>query len=162
MGLVVLMVIGGCAGSTAGGVKVVRTLLLSKSGWQEMKRQVQPSVVQVLRLGGRPFSEEIRRAVFSFFLLYVLIFVAGSLALAASGLDPVTAISGTAATLNMVGPGLGEVGAHESFEAFSPFARFVGALLMLAGRLEIFTVVALLVPLVGAFRSGWGSVARRR
>jgi trk system potassium uptake protein len=152
MGLVVLMVIGGCAGSTAGGVKVIRALLLMKSGWQELNRQVQPSAVQVLRLGGDPLSEEIRRAVYSFFLLYVLIFVAGSLALAGSGLDPVTAISGTAATLNMVGPGLGEVGAHESFQAFSDFARLVGATLMLIGRLEIFTVVALLAAVFRRYR----------
>jgi trk system potassium uptake protein TrkH len=152
IGLVVLMVIGGCAGSTAGGIKVIRALLLAKSGWQEVNRQVQPSAIQVLRLGGRPFSEEIRRAVFAFFLVYVLTFLTGTLAFGASGLDPVTAISGTAATLNMVGPGLEEVGAHESFEAFSPFARAVGATLMLIGRLEIFTVVALLAALVRVYR----------
>ena len=148
MGLVLLMLIGGCAGSTAGGIKVIRALLLAKSGWQEANRQLQPSAVQVLRVGGLPFSEEIRRAVFAFLLVYVLVFLTGMLALGASGLDPVTAVSGTAATLNMVGPGLGEVGATESFEAFSPFARGVGTTLMLVGRLELFTVIALLAALV--------------
>jgi trk system potassium uptake protein TrkH len=152
LGLLMLMIVGGCAGSTAGGIKVIRAMLLAKSGWQEVKRQVQPSAVQVLRLGGRPFSEEVRRAVFAFFLVYMLVFVTGTLALAASDLDPLSAISGTAATLNMVGPGLEEVGAHESFQAFSPFARVVGVLLMLIGRLEIFTVVALLAALFRVYR----------
>ncbi|HSI80491.1 MAG TPA: TrkH family potassium uptake protein [Solirubrobacterales bacterium] len=147
-----LMIIGACAGSTAGGLKVSRAILLAKSGGEEVRRQVHPRTVQVLRLGGRTFSEETRRAVFSFFLVYVLIFAAGVLALGASGLDPVTAFSGTAATLNLIGPGLGEVGAYESFEAFSPFARVVGSILMLIGRLEIFTVVALLAAIF-AFRA---------
>lgn len=152
MGLVLLMIIGGCAGSTAGGIKIIRSLLLAKSGWQELNRQIQPKRVQVLRFGGRPFSEEVRRAVFAFFLVYALVFVTGTFALAASGLDPITAVSGTAATLNMVGPGLEEVGAHESFQAFSDFARVVGVLLMLIGRLEIFTVVGLLAAVFSRYR----------
>ena len=143
--LLVLMVIGACAGSTAGGLKVIRAFLLAKSGGQEVRRQLEPRMVQVLRLGGRTFSEETRRAVFSYFLVYVLVLVTGILALAASGLDPVTAISGGVSNLNLIGPALGDVGAHESYEAFSPFARLVGATLMLIGRLEIFTVVAVLV-----------------
>ena len=162
VGLVLLMVIGGCAGSTAGGIKVIRALLLAKSGWQEVNRQVQPSAVQVLRLGGRPFSEDIRRAIFGFFLVYVLVFLTGTLALAASGLDPITAISGTAATLNMVGPGLEEVGAHESFQALPDFARAVAATLMLVGRLEIFTVVALLAAIFRGHRRWAGVPTRRR
>jgi len=144
-----LMLVGACAGSTAGGLKVIRTLLLVKSGGQELRRQLAPREVQVLRFGGRTFSEETRRAVFGFFLVYAIVFSVGVLALGASGLDPVSAFSGTAATLNLVGPGLGDIGAHESFEAFSPFARLVGSLLMLIGRLEVFTVVALLAAIVG-------------
>jgi trk system potassium uptake protein len=152
MALILVMIVGGCAGSTAGGIKVVRALLLAKSGWQEAKRQVQPRAVQVLRLGGQPFSEDLRRAVFSFFLVYSLIFVTGVLAFAACDVDPVTAISATAATLNVIGPGLGEIGATESYQAIPDFGRAVAIVLMLAGRLEIFTVIALLAAAVSALR----------
>jgi trk system potassium uptake protein len=153
--LILIMIIGACAGSTAGGIKVVRALLLAKSGWQEAKRQTEPRAVQVLRLGGTAFSEDLRRAVFSFFLVYSLIFVTGVLAFAACDLHPVTAISATAATLNVIGPGLGEIGATESYQAIPDFGRVAAIFLMLAGRLEIFTIIALLA-------AGVRSLARRR
>jgi trk system potassium uptake protein TrkH len=149
--ILVLMSIGACAGSTAGGMKVIRTLLLGKSARQELDRQIQPAAVRVLRIGSHVYSEDVRRAVLGFFLVYSLVYVAGSLAMAASGLDPVTAISSTAATLNVIGPGLGEVGATDNYEAVSPFARVVLPMLMIAGRLEVFTVVALLAAM---FRLG--------
>jgi trk system potassium uptake protein TrkH len=145
--ILLLMSVGACAGSTAGGIKVIRMVLLGKSASQELDRQLQPAAVRVLRLGGHIYSEDVRRAVLGFFLVYVLVYVAGSLAMAASGLDPVTAISATAATLDMVGPGLGEVGATDNFEAVPPFGRAVLPMLMIAGRLEVFTVVALLAAL---------------
>lgn len=113
---------------------------------------MQPKAVQVLRLGGQAFSEDLRRAVFSFFLVYSLIFVTGVLAFAACDLDPVTAISATAATLNVIGPGLGEIGATESYQAVPDFGRAVAIVLMLAGRLEIFTIIALLAGAVAALR----------
>jgi trk system potassium uptake protein len=152
MALIILMVIGACAGSTAGGIKVVRALLLAKSGWQEARRQTQPAAIQVLRLGGRAFSEDLRRAVFSFFLVYSLIFVAGTLAFAACDLHPLTSISATAATLNVIGPGFGEIGATESYQAVPDFGRAAAIFLMLAGRLEIFTIIALLAAGVRALR----------
>ena len=145
--ILIMMFTGACAGSTAGGIKVIRISLLFKAARQELDRQLQPSAVQVLRMGGRPFSEQVRRAVLGFFLLYVLVYAFGSLAMASTGVDPVTAISASAATLNIVGPGLGEIGATESFTGIPEGGRLVGALLMLTGRLEIFTVVALLAPL---------------
>ena len=135
--------IGACAGSTAGGIKVIRVMLLGKSALQELQRQLRPNMVQVLRVGGHVYREDIRRAVLGFFLIYLLVFAVGILAMAASGLDPLTAISAASATLNMIGPGLGEIGAIENFEVLSPFARGVSCVLMIAGRLEVFTVVAL-------------------
>lgn len=149
--ILLLMSSGACAASTAGGMKVIRTVLLAKSARQELDRQLEPTRVRVLRLGGHAYSEDVRRAVLAFFLVYVLVYVSGSLAMAASGLDPVTAISAVAATLDMVGPGLGEVGATDNFEAVPPFGRAVLPLLMIAGRLEVFTVVALLAAV---FRLG--------
>jgi trk system potassium uptake protein TrkH len=145
--IVMMMFTGACAGSTAGGIKVIRVSLLFKAARQEIDRQLQPSAVQVLRMGGRPFSEQVRRAVLGFFLLYVLVYAIGSLAMAATGVDPITAISGSATTLNIVGPGLGEIGATDSFTGIPEGGRLVGAALMLIGRLEVFTVVALLAPL---------------
>jgi trk system potassium uptake protein TrkH len=148
--IILLMFTGACAGSTSGGIKVIRVTLMFKAARQELERQLRPNAVQVLRMGGRPFSEQVRRAVLGFFLLYMLVYAFGSLAIAASGVEPLTALSSSATTLNIVGPGLGEIGATESFAAVPGGGRVVGALLMLTGRLEIFTVVALLAPI---FRS---------
>lgn len=147
LGLLALMFVGGCAGSTAGGMKVIRIILLGRIAAQEVTRQLQPSSVQVLRLGGRPFPEQVRAAVLSFGLIYALVFVVGSFALAMTGVDLATAISGTSATLNVIGPGLGDVGAIDNFGAIPAGGRAVGIVLMLIGRLEVFTVVALLAAL---------------
>jgi trk system potassium uptake protein len=145
--ILALMFTGACAGSTSGGIKVMRVMLLFKSARQEVERQLQPNAVQVLRLGGRTFSEQVRRAVLGFFLLYIFVYLFGSLAMGATGVDPVTALSASATTLNIVGPGLGEIGATDDFTAIPESGRVVAALLMLTGRLEIFTVVALLAPI---------------
>lgn len=144
LGLLALMFVGGCAGSTAGGMKVIRVLLLGRIAGQEIERQLQPTEVQVLRLGGRPFPEVLRAAVLSFALIYALVFVAGCFALATTGVDLATAVSGTSATLNIIGPGLGDVGAVDNFAAIPAGGRVVAIVLMLIGRLEVFTVVALL------------------
>jgi trk system potassium uptake protein TrkH len=143
----VLMFSGACAGSTAGGMKVIRSVLLAKSARQELDRQVQPRVVRVLRFGGHNYSEDVRRAVLGFFLVYVIVLVTGTLAMAATEVDPLTAISAAASALNLIGPGLGEIGAHDNWEALPDFGRVVASLLMIAGRLEVFTVVALLAAI---------------
>jgi trk system potassium uptake protein TrkH len=153
VGLLALMFVGACAGSTAGGIKVVRIILLGKAGVQELDRQIRPSAVHVLRLGGKSFSEEVRRAILGFFLLYVFVYAIGALALAATGLDPVTAISGASSTLNIVGPGLGEIGATDNFTAVPAGGRAISIVLMLTGRLEVFTVVALAAMLFGLRRA---------
>lgn len=150
--LVLLMVIGGCAGSTAGGMKVIRVALLTKSAAQELQRQVEPRRVNVLRMGGRVFSEEARSAVLGFFVIYVLVFTAGVIVFTASGLSEAGAIGGVATTLNGVGPGLGRVGALENFSALADGGLVMAIFLMLAGRLELFTIVALLVAAATAVR----------
>lgn len=150
--LVLLMVIGGCAGSTAGGMKVIRVALLAKSAGQELQRQTQPRVVTVLRMGGKVFSENVRGAVLGFAVIYVLVFAAGVICFTASGLGEVSAIGGVAATLANIGPGLGDVGGLENFSALPDGGRVAAIFLMLAGRLEIFTVVALLAALASRLR----------
>jgi trk system potassium uptake protein len=145
--LVVLMFIGGSAGSTAGGMKVIRAMLLAKTAGQEIQRQLRPKAVQVLRTRGRIFTEEVRRGVLAFFFIYVTVAAVGTIAMLATGLDFITAIGSVAATLNTVGPGFGEVGTASNFQPVSEAGRVVLTMLMLAGRLEIFSVLVLFTPL---------------
>jgi len=144
--LLLIMFVGGCAGSTAGGLKVIRVLLLGKTAGQEIQRQLRPKAVQVLRTRGHIFSEEVRRGVLGFFFIYVMVTLVGTLAMLASGLDIISAFSSVAATLNLVGPGLGTVGATDNYEAVSDGGRAILAAIMLTGRLEVFTVLVLLTP----------------
>jgi len=146
MGLVCLMFVGACAGSTTGGMKVIRVMLLAKAAGQELQRQLQPKAVQVLRVPGRVYSEGVRRGVLAFFLVYLLVFVVSTLVMAAFGLDEVSAASASAATLNVVGTGLGTVGPTESFTSIPEGGRWYLSFLMLVGRLEVFTVLVLLTP----------------
>jgi len=144
--LVLLMIIGGCAGSTAGGVKVIRVQLLAKTVAQELSRQLRPRAVFVLRTRGKVFSEDVRRSVLGFFVLFAAVGGVGTMAMLVCGLDLLTAVTSVAATLTLVGPGLGQVGASENFQAVPEAGRAVLTFLMLAGRLEIFTVLVLLTP----------------
>lgn len=144
--LLLVMFLGGCAGSTAGGLKIIRVVLLAKSVGQEIERQLSPKRVQVLRSGGRVFSEEIRRGVLSFTAIYAVVAVVGTLLMTASGLDIISALSSVAATLNLVGPGLNKVGAAENFGQVSDGGLWILSAMMLIGRLEVFTVLVLLTP----------------
>jgi trk system potassium uptake protein TrkH len=144
LGLLLLMFVGGCAGSTAGGMKVIRVVLLGVIAKQEVQRQLQPAGMQVLRFGGRAFPEKVRATLLGFALIYATVFLVGALAFALAGIGFDSALSAAAASINIVGPGLGEIGAAESYAALPPGALIVSMLLMLIGRLEVFTVVALL------------------
>lgn len=144
--LLLLMFIGGCAGSTSGGIKVVRAMLLSKTVGQELTRQLRPRAVQVLRTRGKVFSEEVRRAVLGFTVIYFLVAVAGTFAMLVAGLDLLSAATSASACLALLGTGLGDVGATENFQAIPEGARVVLMFLMLAGRLEVLTVLVLLTP----------------
>jgi trk/ktr system potassium uptake protein len=144
--LLLLMFVGGCAGSTAGGMKVIRVLLLAKTAMHEVERQLRPTAVQVLRTRGRVYSEEVRRGVLGFFFVYITVTVVASCAMLATGLDLVSGVSSAVATVNVVGLGIGEVGATENYTAVSDAGRAILTVLMLVGRLEIFTVLVLLTP----------------
>ena len=136
--------IGGCAGSTGGGLKVIRVLLLSKQGVREIRRLVHPNAIMRIKLGGKPVEESIIGAVWGFFASYIAIFAALLLALMATGLDQVTAFSAVAACLNNLGPGLGEVSAH--YAGINNPSKWLLCFAMLLGRLEIFTLLVLLTP----------------
>jgi len=144
--LLAVTFVGACSGSTSGGLKVVRVMLLARTVVQEVQRQLQPQAVQVLRMPGRVFAEDVRRTVLGLFFVWISVWAVGALLVAASGVDLVSAASAAAAGLNLAGAGIGDVGASESFATVPPFARAVVTALMLIGRLEVFTVVALLTP----------------
>ncbi|MDR2877984.1 MAG: TrkH family potassium uptake protein [Chromatiales bacterium] len=136
--------IGGCAGSTTGGLKVIRLIVLSKVGLREMQRLIHPHMVRPIRLGERALPGRVLDAVWSFFSVYVVTFTLLILAVMATGVDHVTAFGAVAASLNNVGPGLGEVAT--TFHDVNDGAKWLCTLAMLLGRLEIFTLLVLLTP----------------
>jgi trk system potassium uptake protein TrkH len=136
--------IGGCSGSTGGGIKVIRILLLVKQGARELKRLVHPNAQIVVKIGKKPLPEKVLEAVWGFFAAYFAISALMILLLMASGLDQETAFSAVAACLNNLGPGLGDVG--QNFASINDFAKWVLCLAMLLGRLEIFTLLVLFTP----------------
>jgi len=133
--------IGGCAGSTAGGMKVIRALLLYKQGNREMVRLVHPAALVPVKLGGRPVSDYVIDAVWAFFSLYVLCLAVLTLLMKSTGVDLVTAFSAVAACLNNLGPGLGEVAL--TYAGISDAGKWLLSFAMLLGRLELFTLLVL-------------------
>jgi len=144
--LLVLMFIGGCAGSTGGGMKNVRLLLLAKHSANELRKLLHPRAVYMIRYNGHPVPQEIITNILGFFLLMVLVSVTAVFAMAALGLDMVSAIGSVAATLNNVGPGLGSVGPTDNFAAVPALGKWVLTFCMLLGRLELYTVLVLVTP----------------
>jgi len=141
------MFIGGCAGSTAGGIKVIRVLIIFRTILQDVFRMIHPRAVTPLQIGGRMVPETVRIAVLGLFAAWIGVFGIATFIVALQGeLTPLSSATAVAATLNDVGPGLGQVGAAESYEIVNPLGRFVLTVCMLLGRLEIFTVLALLSP----------------
>jgi trk system potassium uptake protein TrkH len=137
--------VGGCAGSTGGGMKVIRFLLLVKQGVRELKRLLHPNARVFVKVGRNPLPDKIIDAVWGFFATYVAVFSVMLLILMAAGLDQVTAFSAVAACMNNLGPGLGEVGAN--YAGLSDFPLWVLCFAMLLGRLEIFTLLVLFTPM---------------
>ncbi|USE36681.1 TrkH family potassium uptake protein [Endozoicomonas sp. SCSIO W0465] len=135
---------GGCAGSTAGGMKVIRVVLIAKQGIRELRRLVHPNAVFTIKIGSKPMSTRVGEAVWGFFATYILMFVLLFLALLATGLDFTTAFSTIASCLNNLGPALGE--AAFSYQSLPDTAKWILAFAMLLGRLEIFTLLVLFTP----------------
>ena len=136
--------IGGCANSTAGGIKVIRMLLIMRQGRREIFRLIHPAAIRPIKLGGKIVSDQVIQAVWGFFALYVLSFGILALALTTTGLDWVTAFSAVTACLNNLGPGVG--GVAESFAGINDAGKWILAFAMLLGRLELFTLLVLFTP----------------
>lgn len=136
--------VGGSAGSTAGGIKVIRWLLVYKQGVREIARLVHPSAEIPVKLGNKAVPYRVVDAVWGFFSVYIIVFGVMLLAMMSTGLDQVTAFSAVAATLNNLGPGLGDVAS--GFMSLTDTAKWISVAGMLLGRLEIFTLLVLITP----------------
>lgn len=147
--LVLLMFIGACAGSTGGGIKVSRIVLLFRTMTREIGQIIHPHMVKKLKFEGRVVGQEVLRSVNAFMVAYVLIFAVSTLFVCLDGFDLVTSFTSMAATLNNIGPGLELVGPASNFSCFSDLSKIVLIFDMLAGRLEIFPLLVLF------FRDTW-------
>ena len=144
--LVVLMFIGACAGSTGGGIKVDRVVILVKSSFRDMKKMLHPNAVATVRFEGKPLPERNIQGVHVYIEVYLMIFVVSLLLLAREQFDLVTTFTALAACINNIGPGLELVGPTGNFGAFSPFSKWLLSFNMLVGRLEIFPMLLLFSP----------------
>jgi trk system potassium uptake protein TrkH len=141
-----LMFTGASAGSTAGGVKIVRHVLLLKNGILELKRQIHPSAIIPVRLNNKAVSQEITSNVLGFIMIYLMIYVISTFIMGLIGVDFLTALGSVATSLGNIGPGLGTVGPINNFEHLPSVGKWFLSFLMLLGRLELFTVLILLSP----------------
>lgn len=146
--LVIVMFIGACAGSTGGGIKVSRIIILVKSVKQELGYFIHPRSVKVIKMDNKPLSANSIRGVNAFFVTYTLIFVASLLIITFDNFDLVTNFTAVTATLNNIGPGLKLVGPTGNFGIFSPVAKYILMFDMLAGRLELYPILLLFTPSV--------------
>ena len=141
-----LMAVGACAGSTGGGMKVVRAMLLARHAWQEVFRMLHPQAVTLLKFGGRAIPERLRMAFLGFFFIYVAALAVGTLLMALHGLALGPAFGAVFACLNITGTALGPVGDASFFAGLPASAKGILTVYMLLGRLELFTVLVLLTP----------------
>ncbi len=143
--LLIFSFMGGCVGSTGGGIKAMRLMLIYKQGIRELKQLVHPQAVIPLKVGKRRVDAAVVSAVWSFFAVYMMAFVTILLVLMATGLDFTTAFSAVVAALNNLGPGLGEVASN--YSSINEPAKAVLCFAMLLGRLEVFTLLVLFTPM---------------
>ena len=144
--MVVLMCIGACAGSSAGGFKVSRVFLCWKTAGREISRHIHPRSVKVIKMDGKAVERDVLSALFAYLFCYVIILMASTLLFSLDGFDLTTDFTAAIATLNNIGPGLGKVGPTGSFAEFSVLSKLVAIFNMLAGRLEIFPILLLFSP----------------
>lgn len=142
----ILMFVGASAGSTAGGIKILRVILVFKVVGRTMKEYINPRRVTVVRLGDRVIDEKTLNLISVFFIAYLLIFAIGTMVLVAMGMDLVTSMGGSVSALSNVGPTISPLGITESYELIPPAGRMMLAMFMWIGRLEIFTAVVLFSP----------------
>jgi len=144
--LLFCMFLGASAGSTGGGMKCMRIMLLIKHAYRELLRLIHPRAVAPVKLGRRPVPDDVIKSVWGFFIIYLGLFILSSFLLAAMNVDVVTSFSAVAACIGNIGPGIGTVGPTDNYAHLPMMAKWLLALCMLLGRLEIYTVIVLFVP----------------
>ena len=154
--LVILMFVGACAGSTGGGIKVSRIIVMFRTMIKELGSYIHPKSIRKIEMDGKVIEHEVLRGINVFFVTYMLIFAMSVLAVSIDGLDMVTNFTAIAATFNNIGPGLELVGPSGNFSVFSPLSKWVLMFDMLAGRLEVFPMLLLFYPLC------WKNLLRHR
>ncbi len=143
----VLTFVGGCTGSTSCGIKIFRFQVLARDLYQHIRKIVSPSMVYVKRYNGVPLPDKVSISVQSFFFLYIVSFFVLAMGLSATGLDPITALSGAATTLSDVGPGLGDIiGPSGNFAPLPDISKWLMVMGMLTGRLEVLIILVLFTP----------------
>src|SRR5690554_2351958 len=146
MSLYILMFFGASAGSTSGGIKIVRIILLAKHSYYEFKRLVHPNAIIPLRLDKRTVPEKIITNVLAYIIIYIIIYLFGVVVMSGLGYDLETSLGSVVATLSNVGPGIGNVGPMDNYAFLSSPAKWFLTFMMLCGRLELFTVLILFSP----------------
>ena len=141
-----LMMLGACAGSTGGGMKVSRLVIYLKTGVQELRQLVKPREVRTIRMDGKKLDRAVVNGSLLFLVCYVLLFFLSLLLLSLDNIDLTTGFTAIAATLNNIGPGLGAVGPTCNYGFLSPLSKLVLIFDMLAGRLEVFPLLILFAP----------------
>ena len=141
-----LMFVGGCAGSTSGGIKNIRILVLFKLIRRQVVKTFHPNAYTPIKVDGKVLSDDTVAGISSFLVLYIMMMVLGTLVISLEGLDLESAISTVVTSISNVGPGFGLVGPTRNFSVFSPYSKLLLSFLMLVGRLELFTVIALISP----------------
>lgn len=146
--LVLLMFVGACAGSTGGGIKVSRFIVMVKTMIKELNSYIHPKSVKKIKMDDKPIEHEVVRSINVYFITFMIIFVASVIAISFEGHDLVTNFTAIAATINNIGPGLSMVGPDCNFGFFSDFSKLVIIFDMLAGRLELFPLLILFHPAI--------------
>ena len=144
--MVFIMFIGACAGSTGGGLKVSRWILYNKQIYHEIERLIHPNAVTKVRLDGKVVDDKTIRTANVFLMAFVFLFVFSLMIISFDGFDLITSFTAVAATMNNIGPGLGEVGPLGGFSNFSILSKWVLIVDMIAGRLELFPILIILSP----------------
>lgn len=153
--LFLLMFIGGCSGSTAGGIKITRIVILLKAGWAELLRTLHPRIIYSIRMGEREINPVIVGNITRFFFLYIIVFITLTILISLSGISLMESMGIIAACLSSVGPAFGLVGPTETYGNLTDWARFVSIWAMLLGRLEIFTLLVIMRPDFWRNKENW-------
>ena len=139
----VLLFIGGTAGSTTGGMKIIRTIVVSRYLLCEVRRLLHPKGIYNIKLGKKIIDDDVVKATLGFYLFYLFIFILTAIILSTTGLDFITSLTAAAASIGNIGPGLGAIGPSENWGHLTDLSKWLTSFCMLLGRLEIFTVMVL-------------------